>query len=205
MAALCRAEALARGLRQPYHLLAMSLGGMVAVAWAQVHPEELAACILINSSMRPLSTFGQRLRPDNYPAILRMALRGGNARETEQTIMRLTSNRADLPQSVLDEWTGFRVEQPVSRANAIRQLIAGARYRAPAQKPAPPMLILASAGDRLVDPDCSRQLASKWRTDFAEHPSAGHDLPLDDGRWVARQVRDWLTRTKSRDVAAFSE
>jgi hypothetical protein len=25
------------------------------------------------------------------------------------------------------------------------------------------------------------------------HPSAGHDLPLDDGPWVAAQVRDWLT------------
>jgi len=24
------------------------------------------------------------------------------------------------------------------------------------------------------------------------HPEAGHDLPLDDGAWVAGQIRAWL-------------
>jgi hypothetical protein len=27
---------------------------------------------------------------------------------------------------------------------------------------------------------------------LALHPTAGHDLPLDDGDWVARVVRLWL-------------
>jgi hypothetical protein len=25
------------------------------------------------------------------------------------------------------------------------------------------------------------------------HPTAGHDLPLDDGLWVASQVQAWRT------------
>jgi len=24
------------------------------------------------------------------------------------------------------------------------------------------------------------------------HPTASHDLPLDDGQWIASQVREWL-------------
>ena len=76
------------------------------------------------------------------------------------------------------------------------QLVAAARYRAPLARPAPPLLILASEHDALVDHSCSRQLARHWTTAFAEHPTAGHDLPLDDGPWVARQVGHWL-RTRS--------
>ena len=35
----------------------MSLGAMVAVAWANAHPQELARCVLINASLRPFSPF----------------------------------------------------------------------------------------------------------------------------------------------------
>jgi hypothetical protein len=35
-------------------------------------------------------------------------------------------------------------------------------------------------------------LVDRWKTSLAIHPDAGHDLPLDDAAWVARQVRDWL-------------
>jgi pimeloyl-ACP methyl ester carboxylesterase len=55
-----------------------------------------------------------------------------------------------------------------------------------------PVLVLASAMDALVDPLCSRHLAAEWKTSLAVHPDAGHDLPLDDAAWVARQVRAWL-------------
>jgi hypothetical protein len=29
------------------------------------------------------------------------------------------------------------------------------------------------------------------------HPSAGHDLPLDDGVWVAQAVAKWLAAGKA--------
>jgi pimeloyl-ACP methyl ester carboxylesterase len=55
-----------------------------------------------------------------------------------------------------------------------------------------PVLVLASAGDRLVDPGCSRSLAKAWKLPIAVHPTAGHDLALDDGPWVAAEVKRWL-------------
>jgi hypothetical protein len=48
--------------------------------------------------------------------------------------------------------------------------------------------VLAGAGDRLVDPTCSRRLAAAWACPLAVHPWAGHDLPLDDAQWVLDQV-----------------
>jgi pimeloyl-ACP methyl ester carboxylesterase len=194
MADYCHAEMLSRGLNPPYFLLAMSLGAMVAVAWAQRHAEEISGCVLINTSLRPFSPFHQRLRPRNYPVLLKRALLGGSPGEWEATILALTSNLGEDRASILDAWIALRRECPVSRRNALRQLWAASRYRADA-KPAARLLVLASTQDRLVDPRCSRQLASRWEPAFGEHAAAGHDIPLDDGPWVARQVRDWLAIT----------
>lgn len=201
MADYCHAEVLARGLRPPYFLLAMSLGAMVAVDWARRYPDEISGCVLINTSLRPISPFHQRLRPRNYPVLLRRALFGASPEEWEATILALTSNLAGNRASLLDRWMALRRECPVTRRNALRQLWAASRYRADA-KPAMPLLVLASAGDELVDPRCSRRLASMWDTGFSEHPDAGHDIPLDAGPWVARQVRDWLASSAATAVAA---
>jgi len=92
---------------------------------------------------------------------------------------------------VLPAWTAWGRECPVSRGNTLRQLLAAARFSA-VKKPAVPLLILAGAGDRMVHPSCSQRLARAWGADFALHPSAGHDLTLDDGDWVAREVKAWL-------------
>lgn len=193
MVEFCRRELAARGIRPPYHLLAMSLGAMVAAAWAESHPEELAGCVLINTSLRPFSPFYRRLRPRSYLHLLGLAL-PGCAEAREAKILRFTSNMAENPVQVVKTWSAWRIERPVSTANAVRQLRAASGYKAPMQKPAVAILVLAGAADRLVAPICSRRLAQNWRTDFAEHPNAGHDIPLDDGLWVARQVRDWLQR-----------
>ena len=198
MAEHCRAELLAREIRPPYYLLAMSLGAMVAVNWADSHPQELAGCVCINTSLRPYNPFYQRLRPRNYAALLRLALPCGGAAVREQIVLRMTCNMAGPHAKVLEAWNAWRNERPVTPANALRQLWAAIRYQAPQRKPAVPLLILASTADQLVNPCCSRRLAHRWQTAYAEHPHAGHDLPLDDGTWVAQQVNEWLRVMNTR-------
>lgn len=191
MAEFCRQELHARGLAPPYNLLALSLGAMVAVAWATDHPDEISRAVLINTSLRPFSPFHHRLRAKNYPALFSLALTGGMEKQ-EKLILRMTSCRGLTQHEILARWIAYQQQYPVSRRNALRQLAAAARYRAPHTRPAPPLLILASANDQLVDMRCSNRLANQWQTSLAVHPSAGHDLPLDDGAWVARRVREWL-------------
>jgi pimeloyl-ACP methyl ester carboxylesterase len=190
MAEDCRAQLHERGLAPPYFLLAMSLGAMVAVDWADRYPSEVAGCVLINTSLRPFNPFYHRLRPRNYLPLLAMLLPGNDAACREKTVLRLTSSRPDRP-GKLAEWVAYASENPVSPGNALRQLLAAAVYRAPRGQPRPPLLVLASAGDRLVDPQCSQCLAGHWQAAFVEHPTAGHDLPLDDGAWVAGQLALW--------------
>lgn len=192
MVQACRAELARQDVQAPVSLLAMSLGAMVAVEWARVAPAEVAACVLINTSVRPFSPFHQRLLPHNYPTLLRLALTGAPPEATERTVLRLTSNHARHRLQVLADWVAARYQRPVSARNAVRQLIAAARYRAPEAAPLANILLLASQHDHLVDSRCSQALAAAWNRPLALHPSAGHDLPLDDPGWVAGQVRDWL-------------
>lgn len=189
MVAYCRTTLASRQLAPPYSVLAMSLGAMVAVAWADAHPQEVEAQVLINTSLRPFSPFYQRLQPQNYAKLLRLALLGATPETWENAILDMTSNVRN--EMVLPLWQALRIERPVSHLNALRQLLAAARYRAPQRKPVPPTLILASEQDQLVSVECSKILATQWQSALRLHPGAGHDLPLDDGPWVAAQVRQW--------------
>lgn len=190
----CRQDLLARGLAPPYRLLALSLGGMVAAEWASMYPHELASCVLINTSMRPFSPFHQRLRWQNYGALLRQLLRGDQASQ-EALILHLTSTRHQAGNAELvAQWVAFQQQYPVSHRNALRQLLSAARFRAPASRPGMPLLVLAGAQDRLVDHRCSLTLAQAWQADIAVHPEGGHDLPLDQPQWVAQQLAQWLQR-----------
>ncbi len=186
----CRAELREADKAPPYHLLALSLGGMVAVSWALRYPEECRAAVMLSTSLRPYNPFHQRLRPGAWPIVLRLLAAGPAARE--RAILQLTSARAAELAAVLPDWNAWLRECPVSRGNALRQLFAAARFSAP-EKPAVPLLFLAGAGDRMVDPRCSQDLAQAWGAAFSLHPTAGHDLSLDAGDWVAQETRAWLT------------
>ena len=192
MVSHCRAELKRRGEKPPFYLLAMSLGAMVATEWAYQAPDELAGCVLINTSLRPFSPFYRRLQPHNYLPLLRLALPGGGPTDWERTVLRLTSNQTATHDGVIPEWVAARMQRPVSASNALRQLLAAARYRARIEAPATRMLLLASERDRLVDARCSRAISENWRCPLEMHPSAGHDIPLDDPLWVIRQVLQWL-------------
>lgn len=204
MAEWCRAALSRESVEPPYNLLALSLGGMVALAWAHAYSAEIGRSVLINTSVRTFSPLHRRLRPRSYPLLLKLMLFGGDASEWEKTILTLTSARNVGDAALLDRWVAWRQEHPVTRSNAWRQLYAAARFRAPAQKPAAPLLILVSEKDKLVHPDCSKALASAWNCELRTHLDAGHDLPLDDGPWVAEEVRKWIVAQNDRTAPAFA-
>lgn len=185
-----RSDLRARELHRPCHVLAMSLGAMVATEWARTHPDELSRCVLVNTSLRPYSPFWHRLQPRQYRRIARLIL-SGTSLEWEDGIMRMTTRHPGPRQALLAAWLSLRSSHPVSRLNGLRQLWAAARYRADTA-PDVPLLLLNSAGDELVHPSCSARLAAAWGLRLHTHPTAGHDLPVDDGAWVARQVAEWL-------------
>ena len=204
MAENCRTQLKQLGYEPPYRVLALSLGAMVAVEWGERYPAELDSMVLINTSLAPHNPFYHRLRPANYPALIRVLIYGPTA-QREKLILRLTSTQKRTPDqqaALLEQWTAYAGVCPVTRTNILRQLLAASTYHAVSTTPTVPVLLLAGRQDRLVNVKCSIALAQHWRCAIRLHPTAGHDLPLDDGAWVTRQVRDWLIHDTGIDESA---
>jgi pimeloyl-ACP methyl ester carboxylesterase len=190
IAAAVRAELRREALVPPYRLLGLSLGGMVAAHWAATWPDEIEGCVLVNTSTRLGSAWHQRLQPAQIPGLL-ASLFDANARRAEQRILAATSNRPEAHAEVLAAWLRIRRERPVSVGNALRQLAAAMRFRPVSETPPSPTLVIVSRADRLVDPACSQALARAWQVPLRAHPSAGHDLAMDDPDWLVTQLATW--------------
>lgn len=192
-----RTRLAAAGPAPPYRMIALSLGAMAAVDWAQRFPGEIEALVLINTSIRRYSRSFERLRPGAWLPMARAAwgwdshARGARRRGVEAIIHTLTCARTDTRAEDLALWTAIFECAAPTRSNALRQLCAAARFRGAPLAPRCPTLLLASHADALVHPACSAKLAAAWGATFLEHPWAGHDLPHDDPIWLADTICAW--------------
>ncbi|MBS3964194.1 MAG: alpha/beta hydrolase [Methylomonas sp.] len=187
-----RARALEKGLlSQPTWLIGFSLGGMVAWEWLHRQPDDIAGVVLINTSLASISPFYKRLCWQNYPDVLRILLQG-NVLQRETELLKLVSNLHRHSETVAQEWTSIQIARPMSLQNALHQMMAAARYRPELAAPTLPVLLLASREDRLVSSECSTKIAEQLNLPLMQHPSAGHDLTLDDSPWVLTSVKQWL-------------
>lgn len=196
MVAHLREQLCRQGLQGPYHLVALSLGGMVAVQWLCQAPREVAFAGLINTSASRYSPFWRRLRPANYRRLLRDAVFSRDPLRKETAILEITSNlrEPDFLKQLAESWADYAREQPVSLGNSLRQLLAAMRFRAPAALPeSVPVMIINGAGDRLVSPACSQVLSQAWELPLKVHPKAGHDLPLDAPQWLINSLIEGVT------------
>ncbi|MDO9167754.1 MAG: alpha/beta hydrolase [Methylobacter sp.] len=208
-----RRHALDKGLlQQPATILALSLGAMVAWEWMRSYPEDICGATLMNTSFADVSPFYQRLRWQSYGKFAALTM-ARDLHNQESGILRLTSNRryisrdavytasqsetgAAQDEQIIQAWKKIQNQRPMSRKNSFRQIIAAANYRPGDIKPEHPVLLLNGRGDRLVSPACSEAIHKKWNLELRRHPWAGHDLTLDDGAWVASQLKDWAMGLK---------
>ncbi len=190
LAAAVRAEVLRGGARPPLSLLGLSLGGMVAVAWAALWPGEVGALVTANTSLGRYSAPWRRLRPGVLGLVARAA-GATSAEDRERALLAMIAQNLPDPDRLARRWGEYQRQCPVSLINVARQTLAAARYRGPARPPPIPGLVLRSLGDRMVSPRCSERLARAWGWPLASHPWGGHDLPLEDPGWCVEQVAAW--------------
>ena len=184
----------------PVHLFAISLGGMVALDWAQRYPNEVVGFVLVNSSVGSLSKIFERLQPPAAKKLFASMLER-NRLEREKKVLDFISNFRQNDLALAQRLAKVSEARPVKRSSVIRQLLAGARFRPRDEKPKAPGLVLYSAKDQMVHPNCSRAIAAKWGFEKEEHPTAGHDLAMDDGKWVIARVVGWIDRLRNRREA----
>ncbi|MDF3014441.1 MAG: hypothetical protein K0Q78_2645 [Cellvibrio sp.] len=170
------------------YVLGISMGGMVALEWAQRFPTELRGLILINTSAGN-QPFWWRLRPIAWPTMIRALLTDNRTREA-RVLQIVSNNTVDYAQH-LNQWLAIQQQRPISRATVLAMLRAAARFH-PQLTCAVQSLVLASERDRMVSARASNAIAQQFQWPIQLHASAGHDLPMDDPRWVASKIAQWL-------------
>jgi pimeloyl-ACP methyl ester carboxylesterase len=179
------------------YLLAVSLGGMIAAQWLERWPTDFQACVLVNTSFKGYSPMFKRLTPPALGHLFKI-FSAREALKAELGVLKMVSNRPEIYEETAKEWAKLQMDRPVSFENFGRQLFAAATFSAKLEKPPCRVLILGSAKDRMVDPSCSRVIAERWQAPFIQHPTAGHDLPLDDAKWIVEQARTFLLSRRER-------
>ena len=194
-----RGQAIERSKHQAqFKLVALSLGGMVAMKWMQHKPEDLSGCVLMNTSVQPLSPIYNRLRWEVWPQFVRI-LSAQVVREREQRSLELVMNNPEAREKALALWVKVGMDRAMSPLNFANQLLAAARFHGFKEAPSVPVLLLNGLGDRLVDPSCSTVLHEKWGWPLERHAWAGHDLAWDDPEWVLDKILTWnLSKDTSR-------
>lgn len=174
---------------EKWALLSISLGGMIGLDWCARYPDDFTHAVIINSSTASTPVWN-RFRPSSIPNLVLGRLRDEIPRE--RAVLAQTSNNPNRDLDTLARRSaGYQKTQPPSSASIARQIAAAVTFRMPRYIDTP-LLVLASERDRLVDMSASRAIARKYRAPLHVHPTAGHDLPLDDGAWVTEQVQRWI-------------
>lgn len=185
-----RQHALKAGLLgQPINLLAISLGGMVAWEWLQRYPNDIKRLVLINTSFANLSPFYHRLRWGGYLDLFAL-LTKTDLKARERAILQKVSNlNPERLEIMAKNWAELAKARPISAQTCFNQMLAASRYQAGNKAPLKPVLLINSLGDQLVSPACSQAIQQHYQLPLLSHPSAGHDLPLDDAQWLIAQLK----------------
>jgi pimeloyl-ACP methyl ester carboxylesterase len=176
-------------------VLAISLGGMVALEWIQRFSNELKGGVFINISLSGLNPFYHRLKPRAWIPLMNIVLTR-DVQRRERKVLELTTSQFAVQEQSLKQRVMAYQNHPATKTNFVRQLVAASRFRPNLSQVTPPILLLNSLGDRLVDSACSSTIQSKWNWDLKTHPTANHDLPLEDPQWVISQIQEWMKKQK---------
>lgn len=176
---------------QPYGLLGVSLGGMVALEWIQNYSQEVAGCVAINTSCR-LSPALQRLRWQVWTQFAPLPFLSDIKRREEQ-VTRLVINDPEKQKEAYELWSLIARDFKTHPLVLANQMLAASKYIPnDSLKGNSNILLLVGEGDRLVDPSCSQTLSERYQWPLKPHPWGGHDLAWDDPEWIRDQLQSFF-------------
>lgn len=173
----------------PRVIVSVSLGSMVAIEMCQLRPDLFAKVFVMNTSFSNLSPVYHRLQLKalrNFYSISQSK----SLEQRELQVLKMVSQKTEKHEEIAKEWAQVARDRPMTLQNFLRQLVAASRYKIAEQAPQTPIVVFNSLMDEMVNPSCSEKLAKHWDLPIFTHPSAGHDICIDDPLWVLQKIRE---------------
>lgn len=172
-------------------LVAISLGGMVALNWSKIFPNDFDKLVIINSSARNLSLPHERMNIKEWKKIFNI-LKTKSEFEKELAILEFTTNKLSLDQKnkIATQYASYAKECPITLQNLLRQLALATSLKAP--KMNRDILFCVGDKDLLARPSCSKKMSDFYGSELRIAKDAGHDLSLDAPNWLAAEIRNLI-------------
>ncbi|MGF1683472.1 alpha/beta fold hydrolase [Photobacterium minamisatsumaniensis] len=170
------------------YILAVSMGGMIGLKWAELYPEEIESVICVNTSAKGYSPFYERLLPRNYLKIVKALVSRPYNREA--VIYQMVSNQP-FNLTTVNEWANYNKKYPMNISNFWRQLLAASKFVV--ARPECDIHFISSENDRLVNTKATKAIASAWNVSVISNEVDGHDIALDNPEWLLSIIGSiWL-------------
>lgn len=189
-------DSLKRNYSGPWSIIGISMGGMIALEWLALFPEDFKTGIIVNSSSSDQVSVLKRMSLETIQMIAKLFLKN-DLKEREKAILNMTTNMTEINDQLFDSWTQIAKDAPIKRETFIRQILAASRFKSPLSI-SKPLLFIAAKNDRLAASFNSEKLAKKYSSSFLIHANAGHDLSLDDGPWLIEKTIEWLKKHEAQ-------
>ena len=180
------------------HLVGISHGGWVALAFAAQFPDMVDHLVLCSLSAKTNDRAGTIVR--SWLEILRLSGLEAMAWAALPTVF--GNSFLNQHQKILDKIVDAVVLRN-SRSSLIAQLEAVLRYPSPGSMTEnlnQPALVISGADDPIINPTDVRQLADLCNARHAELAGIGHSIPAEAPRIFEKLVLEFLTegRTKAK-------
>lgn len=172
-------------------IIAISMGGMIAMNWCSRYKDDMEGLVLMNTSGGNLSAPHHRFSPTAFKMVLKLFFKE-DYREREQAILDLTTKMTSASKSLVEEYAQYSAENPIKRTSFLKQIYAASKFRVP-QKLSTSLLILSGKYDALAHHSCSETLSKHFDAQLEVNEEAGHDLPLEDPIWIIEKISSFFS------------
>jgi len=175
------------------HVLGVSLGGMITLAFGIKHPEKCRSLAVINTSIAGLRT------PRLTRTAAKIIFTGStyNRRRVHDLLADVLTGSAypkEGKSKLAEAYKQIARQEGMNEPTVVRQLVSAARFqvRPALQKMSVPTLVLYGTDDRFVPPQNSKKLFSILpNARLVGIEDGGHELTVDHPDEVLRALKDW--------------
>ena len=176
------------------HLVGLSLGGMVAISLAAMNPQLVRSLMIVNSSVSASGM--KRLTRRALVSLVKVICRTKYSYQalTEAVLSEYTT--AAKKNAMAQAWSGIDGRHKIPLAQLWRQIIIASKFNGSMEMTSLrcPVTIVRCAADRFVDPSNSDFIHRQIKgSRLISHPTAGHELAVDDPEWFANVIIDFVS------------
>ena len=176
------------------YLVGLSLGGMVAISLAAMNPQLVRSLMIVNSSVSASGL--KRLTGTALVSLIKVICRTKYSYQALMEAVLSVHTTAAKKNEMAQAWSGIDGRHKIPLAQLWRQIIIASKFNGSMEMTSLrcPVTIVRCAADRFVDPSNSDFIHRQIKgSRLISHPTAGHELAVDDPEWFANVIIDFVS------------